>query len=52
MFAVEAHNLVKRYKDVQALNSLNFKIEQGEMYGFIGPDGAGKHPFSEYLLLC
>jgi len=42
MFAVEAHNLVKRYKDVQALNSLNFKIEQGEMYGFIGPDGAGK----------
>ncbi len=42
MFAVEAHNLVKKYKDVQALNSLNFKIEQGEMYGFIGPDGAGK----------
>ncbi|MBN2729540.1 MAG: ABC transporter ATP-binding protein [Bacteroidales bacterium] len=42
MFAVEAHNLVKRYKSVQALNSLNFTIDKGEMYGFIGPDGAGK----------
>lgn len=42
MKAITASNLTKRYKSVTALKSLNFEIVQGEMFGFIGPDGAGK----------
>lgn len=35
-------NLVKRYKDVLALDHLNLHIEQGEVFGFLGPNGSGK----------
>ncbi len=42
MYAIEAKNLVKKYNSVTALKNLNFTIEKGEMFGFIGPDGAGK----------
>ena len=40
--AVEVHNLVKRYGDLAALNSINFSVERGTLFGVIGPDGAGK----------
>lgn len=42
MQAIVAQNLVKRYKSVTALKGLNFDVQHGEMFGFIGPDGAGK----------
>jgi ABC-type multidrug transport system ATPase subunit len=32
----------KSYGAVQALKNLTFEVEQGEIYGIIGPDGAGK----------
>lgn len=32
----------KSYRDVQALKDLSFDVEQGELFGVIGPDGAGK----------
>ncbi len=35
-------NLSKSYKDVQALKEINLNIESGELFGLIGPDGAGK----------
>lgn len=40
--AVEAKNLVKDFGNVKALDGLNFKIEQGEIFGLIGLNGAGK----------
>ena len=40
--AVDFSAVVKRYGAVQALSSLTFDIRQGEMFGLIGPDGAGK----------
>lgn len=40
---VEARGLYKCYGgDVEALRRVDFTIEQGDIFGFIGPDGAGK----------
>lgn len=35
-------NITKRYGNVTALNGVSLTIEQGEIFGIIGPDGAGK----------
>jgi ABC-type multidrug transport system ATPase subunit len=46
MPSVIANNLTKQYgkkKDVvQALKGISFEVEKGELFGIIGPDGAGK----------
>ncbi len=34
--------LTKRYGATQAVNELSLTVERGEMFGLIGPDGAGK----------
>ncbi|KAA6332691.1 ABC transporter ATP-binding protein [termite gut metagenome] len=39
---VSARNITKTYGSVVALTNLNFTVEEGEIYGIIGPDGAGK----------
>ena len=41
--AIEVAHLSKAYRrQVQALDDLSFSVETGELYGLIGPDGAGK----------
>ncbi len=42
MPAVEVRNLAKRYGHIVAVRDLSFSVEKGELFGFIGPDGAGK----------
>ena len=45
MIAVEVSHLTKTYgkkKEVVALDDISFQVEQGELFGIIGPDGAGK----------
>lgn len=39
---IVADNISKSYKDVQALSNVSFRVEEGELFGLIGPDGAGK----------
>jgi ABC-2 type transport system ATP-binding protein len=39
---VEVKNLVKRYRDVIAVDNVNFAIKKGEIIGVLGPNGAGK----------
>jgi len=39
---VKIENLVKRYGDLIALDHLNLEIEQGEIFGLLGPNGSGK----------
>lgn len=39
---VEIENLVKRYKELVALDHFNLKIEEGEIFGLLGPNGSGK----------
>ena len=40
--AVSVHRLVKRYGAVEALKGIDFEVKPGEIFGLIGPDGAGK----------
>ncbi len=40
--AVEAQGLVRRFGDDAALHEVSFEVAPGELYGIIGPDGAGK----------
>jgi ABC-type multidrug transport system ATPase subunit len=42
MKALSVNSISKSYGKVQALKNLSFDVEQGEIYGIIGPDGAGK----------
>ena len=42
MKMISANNISKKYKEVIALNNVSFDVEKGEIYGIIGPDGAGK----------
>ncbi|MCX8011171.1 MAG: ABC transporter ATP-binding protein [Ignavibacteria bacterium] len=40
--ALKIQNLSKNYNDVKALIEISFQVFQGEMFGLVGPDGAGK----------
>jgi ABC-type multidrug transport system ATPase subunit len=40
--AVVVKDLTKRYDGVVALDAVSFDVAPGELFGFIGPDGAGK----------
>ena len=40
--AIEFANVTKRYGAVEALRGVSFSVAPGEMFGLIGPDGAGQ----------
>jgi ABC-2 type transport system ATP-binding protein len=40
--AIDFQHVVKRYGNVAALRGVSFSVNRGEMFGLIGPDGAGK----------
>ena len=42
MATIEIDRVCKSYGAVQALNEVSLSVETGEIYGLIGPDGAGK----------
>lgn len=42
MNIISAYNISKSYGSLRALKNLSFDVNQGEIYGIIGPDGAGK----------
>lgn len=42
MFSIKTSNLTKSFGAVVAVDSLNLEIRKGELYGLVGPDGAGK----------
>ena len=50
MTAIEVNNISKHYGKVQALKELSFSVKKGEVFGLIGPDGAGKT--SMFRILC
>lgn len=39
---VSINNISKTYEEVVALDQVSFKVNKGEIFGLIGPDGAGK----------
>ena len=50
MNAIEVSHFSKRYGQVEALHDVSFSVGKGELFGLIGPDGAGKTTM--YRLLC
>ena len=50
MNAIEVHNVSKSYGKVKALDDVSFSVGKGEVFGLIGPDGAGKT--SMFRILC
>ena len=50
MNAIEVKNVSKSYGRVQALSDVSFAVGKGEVFGLIGPDGAGKT--SMFRILC
>ena len=50
MDAIVVNNVSKSYGRVQALSDVSFAVGKGEVFGLIGPDGAGKT--SMFRILC
>ena len=42
MHAIKTNALVKRYKDITAVDQLDLEIRQGELFSLLGVNGAGK----------
>jgi ABC-2 type transport system ATP-binding protein len=42
MTAIRLENLTKRFGDLTAVDSLSLSVAEGEIFGLVGPDGAGK----------
>jgi ABC-type multidrug transport system ATPase subunit len=42
MKAVEANSITHRFGKITAVDDVSFSVDTGELFGFIGPDGAGK----------
>lgn len=40
--SIALQNISKSYKNVKAVESISFEVNKGELFGLIGPDGAGK----------
>ncbi|HVA32836.1 MAG TPA: ATP-binding cassette domain-containing protein, partial [Candidatus Baltobacteraceae bacterium] len=47
--AVALRHLRKRYGELEAVRDISFEVAKGEIFGFIGPDGAGKSTTFEIL---
>jgi len=47
--AVDVHGLTKRYGGKPVVDHIDFQVQRGEVYGFLGPNGSGKTTFMRML---
>ncbi|AKG05853.1 ABC transporter ATP-binding protein (plasmid) [Salimicrobium jeotgali] len=45
MYAIETHNLTKKYSEKRVVNQISLKVKKGTIFGFLGKNGAGKSTF-------
>jgi len=50
MNVIEVKNLVKKFGNKKVINEINFKVSEGEIFGFLGPSGAGKTTLIKMLI--
>lgn len=47
---IEVKNLTKKFKDITAVDDLSFNVNEGDVYGFLGQNGAVKSTTIRMLL--
>jgi len=47
---IKVNHLSKQFKEINAVDDLSFTVEQGDVYGFLGQNGAGKSTTIRMLL--
>jgi ABC-2 type transport system ATP-binding protein len=47
---IKVNNLSKQFKEIKAVDNLSFTVEEGDVYGFLGQNGAGKSTTIRMLL--
>ncbi|MHA4843733.1 ABC transporter ATP-binding protein [Flavitalea antarctica] len=47
---IEVNHLSKHFRDIRAVDDLSFTVERGDVYGFLGQNGAGKSTTIRMLL--
>jgi ABC-2 type transport system ATP-binding protein len=48
-FAIDVRGMTKRFDGRTVVNGINLQVKQGEVYGFLGPNGSGKTTFIRML---
>ena len=48
--AITAQNLVRRFGNFTAVNDVSFRVQKGEIFGFLGPNGSGKTTVIKMLI--
>lgn len=47
---IQVYNLVKKFENFNALNSMELNVKKGSIYGLVGPNGAGKTTLLKILM--
>ena len=42
MSAIVTENIVRKFGEVTAVDGVSLRVEPGEVFGFLGPNGSGK----------
>lgn len=48
-YVLKTKHLTKRFKDVKVVNEVSMSVKKGDIYGFIGKNGAGKSSFMKMI---
>ena len=49
-YMIETENLTRKFGDLTAVDNLTLQVDKGEVFGFLGPNGAGTHHSQDALL--